>query len=219
MIRSVIILIVFSCGSLQSQEISAVYNVKTSGVKIGEFTWKLTVLNNYYEKKIDLRNSGIFSALYEFEGKYSSIGVINDSGFQATEYKQFWKTKKKTKFVEMKFNGYLKKLSQTPKEKELSRINLRELKGYFDPITSFINILNGSNLAKTVDGRRVYVMKKITNNDSEKIVIEIDKYKNIWADHKRNDLKKIEFLIGKQKFLPDKINVYFKDRVFKLKIN
>ena len=48
-----------------------------------------------------------------------------------------------------------------------------------------------------------------------KIVLNINNYKNIWADHQRNDLKKIEFIVGDD-FLPQKILIYFKERVFKL---
>ena len=77
-------------------------------------------------------------------------------------------------------------------------------------------ILNGFDNVKTIDGRRIYIMKKNTLLGDNKITIEIRDYKNIWADHNRNDLKKIEFFINKDVFLPEKINIYFKERVFKL---
>ena len=89
---------------------------------------------------------------------------------------------------------------------------------YFDPITSFINILSGDNEVKTIDGRRLYIMKNINLEALNKITIQIKDYKNIWADHNRNDLKKIEFFLIKESFLPKKIIIYFKDRVFKLKM-
>ena len=60
-------------------------------------------------------------------------------------------------------------------------------------------------------------MKRIILNNTKKIVLEISDYKNIWADHKRNDLKKIEFIINEIDFLPEKINIHFKDRIFKLR--
>ena len=41
----------------------------------------------------------------------------------------------------MIFDDYLIDLFQDPTEKEFSRINLEELYLYFDPITSFLNIL------------------------------------------------------------------------------
>jgi len=49
-------------------------------------------------------------------------------------------------------------------------------------------------------------------------LLNINNYKNIWADHQRNDLKKIEFIVGDD-FLPQKILIYFKERVFKLEKN
>ena len=62
-------------------------------------------------------------------------------------------------------------------------------------------------------------MKKVGIDNKENITIEINNYKNIWADHKRNDLKKIEFVLESRGFLPKNINIYFKNRVFKLKQN
>ena len=47
------------------------------------------------------------------------------------------------------------------------------------------------------------------------IILKIEHYTNIWADHKRNDLKKIEFFIEND-FLPYEILIHFKERVFKL---
>ena len=193
------------------------YNVSTSGIKIGEFNWFLNLNENNYTTKINLKNSGLFSALYKFKGGYTSVGIIEDQMFKSKKYKQNWQTKKQAKIVEMSFDGSVNKLSQTPKEKELSRIDLDKLFEYFDPITSFLNILNGFDNVKTIDGRRIYIMKKNTLLGDNKITIEIGDYKNIWADHKRNDLKKIEFFINEDVFLPEKMNIYFKERVFKLK--
>ena len=84
----------------------------------------------------------------------------------------------------------------------------------FDPITSFINILNGEDEVKTIDGRRIYRLKKKVDEDGS-ITLKIEDYVNIWADHKRNDLKKIEFFIEND-FLPYEILIHFKERVFKL---
>ena len=66
-------------------------------------------------------------------------------------------------------------LFQDPKEEEYSRVNFSEIIDYYDPITSFINILNGHNLEKTIDGRRLYVMeKKIFNTKGSSLMnIEI----------------------------------------------
>ncbi len=190
------------------------YKVSTGGIKIGYFNWSLNIKNNSYKTEIVLKNSGIFSPLYKFNGSYVSAGVIENGMFKAQQYKQFWKTKKKTKVVSMLFDNYLIELNQEPVEKEDSRIKLEDLYLYFDPITSFINILNGKKEAKTVDGRRVYVLKRDGGGD-EKIILKIKDYKNIWADHKRNDLKKIEFFV-REGLLPYRIFIHFKERVFKL---
>ena len=51
-------------------------------------------------------------------------------------------------------------------------------------------------------------------NNSTKIIIE--KYQNLWADHKRNDLEFIEIFAKDKDGLPQKINIKFKGSVFSL---
>ena len=109
--------------------------------------------------------------------------------FVVREYKQYWETKKKIKTVEMSFDKYLTNLSQQPEEKEFARVELNDLYEYSDPLTSFLNILLGNDNVKTIDGRRIYIMKKTFDNKLDTVTIKIKDYKNIWADHKRNDLK------------------------------
>ena len=190
------------------------YKVSTTGIKIGYFNWSLNINNNFYQTEINLKNSGIFSPLYKFEGSYLSTGVIENNIFKTQNYKQFWKTKKKTKIVKMSFDDYLIELKQEPIEEEIARVDLENLYLYFDPITSFINILNGEDDAKTIDGRRIYRLKK-NEGENGNIILKIEEYTNIWADHKRNDLKKIEFFIEND-FLPHEILIHFKERVFRL---
>ncbi len=217
LIRSVIIYLVVFFKVAQANDFNAEYSVVTSGIKIGKLTWFLEIKEDEYRTEINLGNSGFLSPLYSFKGKYSSKGVVENNKFKSKKYKQYWETKKKVKIVEMSFDDRLVRLVQTPEEKELSRLDLNSLFQYFDPLTSFINILKGANNAKTIDGRRIYTMRKNISNNLNQINIKIDDYKNIWADHRRNDLEKIEFLLEKDVFLPTKILVYFKDRVFKLK--
>ena len=206
--------LVFFISTSYANNFSVEYKVSTTGIKIGYFNWSLNINDDLYQTEINLKNSGMLSSLYKFNGKYLSSGVIENGMFKTQEYEQFWQTKKKTKVVNMFFDDYLTELIQKPKEKEVARINLKELYLYFDPITSFINILSGKNEAKTVDGRRIYTFKK-SEDENEKIILKIEDYKNIWADHKRNDLKKIEFFTEGD-FLPHKIFIHFKKRVFKL---
>ena len=212
--KFLVLLIILITNTLYANSFIVEYKVSTTGIKIGNFIWSLNIDDNFYQTEIDLKNSGIFTPIYKFEGKYHSYGIIEDKIFKTQEYKQFWATKKRTKIVKMSFDDYLIDLTQEPAEKELARVNLDELYLYFDPITSFINILNGANEAKTIDGRRIYRLKKNEGEDGN-IILKIEDYENIWADHKRNDLKKIEFFI-EDALLPYKILIHFKERVFKL---
>ncbi len=215
LIKFVLVAFLISSASYAS-EIIAEYSVSTSGIKIGKFTWSLNINNGNYETKIFLKNSGLFSPLYKFKGEYISRGEVKNDYFNTKYYRQYWETNKLTKIIEMTFVEKLNELVQEPKEKEHARINLNDLFGYNDPIVSFVNILKGNDSIKTIDGRRIYVMKKKIEKNADKIVVEINDYQNIWADHKRNDLNKIEFILEKENFLPTKINIFFKDRIFRL---
>ena len=217
LIKITLLFLVVFFKTSHANNFSVEYNVSTSGIKIGKFNWLLEIKGNKYKSKVNLKDSGLFSAIYSFKGEYSSNGIIENNTFKSQKYTQYWKTKKKIKIVEMSFDNYLINLVQKPAEKEESRVNLYKLHQYFDPITSFINILDGSVEAKTIDGRRVYIMERVDIGDSKNINITIKDYKNIWADHKRNDLKKIEFDLEEGSFFPKTISIYFKKRVFKLK--
>ena len=212
--KFLVFFIIFVINTSYANNFSAEYKVSTTGIKIGNFSWSLNINDNIYQTEINLKNSGIFSPLYKFEGSYLSTGIIENNIFKTQNYKQFWKTKKKTKIVKMSFDDYLIELKQKPIEEEVARINLEDLYLYFDPITSFINILNGEDEVKTIDGRRIYRLKKNAGEDGS-IILKIEDYVNIWADHKRNDLKKIEFFI-EDDFLPYEIHIHFKKRVFRL---
>ena len=201
--KFLVFFIIFVINTSYANNFSAEYKVSTTGIKIGNFSWSLNINDNIYQTEINLKNSGIFSPLYKFEGSYLSTGVIENNIFKTQNYKQFWKTNKKTKIVKMSFDDYLIELKQEPIEEEIARVGLEELYLYFDPITSFINILNGEDEAKTIDGRRIYTLKQNKSEDGN-IILEIEDYVNIWADHKRNDLKKIEFLV-KDDLLPYEI--------------
>ena len=212
--KVLVFFVIFVVNTSYANSFTAEYKVSTTGIKIGYFNWSLNINDNNYQTEINLKNSGIFSPLYKFEGHYLSVGVIENNIFRTQNYKQFWKTKKKTRIVEISFDDYLIELKQEPIEKEMARVNLEDLYLYFDPITSFINILYGKDEAKTIDGRRIYRLKKNGGGDGS-IILKIEDYVNIWADHKRNDLKKIEFFI-KDGLLPYEILIHFKERVFKL---
>ena len=99
--KFIIIIILSLFNTSYANNFSVEYGVKTSGIEIGKFSWTLKVKNKKYETEINLKNSGFFSSFYKFEGKYVSVGVIENNKFKTQNYKQYWKTKKKTKVVEM----------------------------------------------------------------------------------------------------------------------
>ena len=65
---------------------NAEYKVSTTGIKIGHFSWSLNIDGNIYQTEINLKNSGIFSPVYKFEGSYLSFGVIENNIFKTKDY-------------------------------------------------------------------------------------------------------------------------------------
>ena len=57
------------------------------------------------------------------------------------------------------------------------------------------------------------------NKKKNKTVINISDYSNLWADHKRSKIEKINFEKKDGFLLPIKINIQFDGRVFKLEQN
>ena len=180
--------------------------------------------DNNYNTSMYLKDKGIMSGLYEFTGEYFSEGQFLKGEFVSTRYKQSWKTKKKTKKVEILFDRMMvHTLILNPKENEVPRINYFKIQDLVDPLTSFLNVLtNSTNNFKTIDGRRLYKMLldfeiKDGNIVSKKIIIS--EYFNIWADHKRKDLKFIvtkQDLSKKNNFLPKSIKIKNKGLIFTL---
>ena len=201
-----------------SKEVRTEYTVSTKGFKIGELVWYIKTENNYFENKIILKSGGLFSSLYKFSGEYFSSGIIEGSRFYSEKYYHKWLTKKKEKEMKIFFNNKkISSIKQKPLENEVARIDIFDLVEYSDPLTSFLNILNDKGSSHTVDGRRVYTMVKYDNLKIEVgSTILIKNYNNIWADHKRNDLEKINFSIGPNQVLPEFIEIHFKGNVFKV---
>jgi len=190
-------------------------------MKIGELTWRLEKKTNYYKNNISLKSRGLLGSMYSFSGSYMSTGYLKEGGFISKKYSHKWVTKKKKKTVRLKFkNTTLTLLEQLPTEKELPRIKLFEISEHVDPLSSFLNILSDKQSSKTIDGRRLYTMYLVKEKEgSKEKTVVIKNYKNIWADHKRNDLKKITFIQSQNKILPDIIKIFFKGSVFKLQKN
>lgn len=200
---------------IMANELKSEYVLKIKGISIGSLTWKITMDDKQYLTSIKLRDRGFLSKLYSFQGEYSVIGSVNDNTLIPKEYNQYWKTKKKEREVKIIFdNQKIFDIFMNPKEKELARIDYKKLINYVDPLSSFLNILINDKSSKTIDGRRVYILSPPTQND--KGVILIKNYKNIWADHKRNDLEYISIVKDSIKLFPKKIIIKFKGMVFSL---
>ena len=209
---------------LFAKELKAYYNIELGSINIGNLKWTVNVEDNNYNTSMYLKDKGIMSGLYEFTGEYFSEGQFLKGEFVSTRYKQSWKTKKKTKKVEILFDRMMvHTLILNPKENEVPRINYFKIQDLVDPLTSFLNILtNSTNNFKTIDGRRLYKMLldfeiKDGNIVSKKIIIS--EYFNIWADHKRKDLKFIvtkQDLSKKNNFLPKSIKIKNKGLIFTL---
>ena len=208
---------------LYANEFKETYDVEVGSIYVGELLWRVRITGNKYKITINLQDRGILSGLYNFEGNYEASGFIIHNILIPKKYKQIWLAKKNKRSVEIFFdNGELINLELSPKEKESSRVQYLGIRDYIDPLSSFLNILLGKKESKTIDGRRIYSMvinEHSTNIDKEIKRISIENYINLWADHKRNDLKYIEIiqeLEGVGVKMPSVVKIKFKSFVFKL---
>ena len=202
--------------SLEAKKFEESYTVKTKGITIGNLNWQVKIEKDTYTTTINLKNKGPLSLVYKFKGYYKASGVIKKNILVPRKYIQEWKTKNKERDINIIFeNNKIVDLKIQPEEKEVERINFLELEGYSDPLTSFLNIFLNNLDAKTIDGRRAYILSPSKNNNYTKVVIK--NYINIWADHNKNDLEYLEIFQKPDDELPYKINIKFKGSVFIIK--
>ncbi len=225
--KPVIVLVIFvftNFTPLFANDFKETYVVEIGKIDIGKLLWDVYISKDDYKILIRLKNKGFLSKLYKFEGNYETNGNVIEGSLMPIKYKQFWSTKKKEREVEIIFNdGSITELKIHPYEKEHARIDYIGINNYFDPLSSFINILAGKDKSKTIDGRRVYSMvvekyNDYENRETKKILIE--DYTNIWADHKRNDLEYIEIKGegGEGVFsMPKVMKIKFKGLLYKLR--
>ena len=207
--------IFFVSQPLMSAESAGKYLIKTKGLVIGDLEWKIITNQNIYKTSISLKHRSFLTIFYKFQGEYESNGKIIENNLVPEKYLQNWVTNSKKRKVEIFFKDEkIKKIILDPLEKEFARVEYKKLYKYKDPLTSFTNILLNGKPNNTIDGRRIYLLFPTKTNSGEKILVK--EYKNIWADHKRNDLEYLEIFKDKKSILPKKINIKFKGYVFSL---
>ena len=203
-----------STQALFANNIQQAYSIKTKGITIGILNWDLNITENIYETSVELKNKGFLSKFYSFSGDYSVTGTIQKNRLFPARYVQKWETSNKKKYVELKFKGsMIESITLDPKEKEIARIQYKELENYKDPLSSLISILLTGEQSYTIDGRRAYLL--FPDKESNKILIK--EYINIWTDHKRNDLEYLEVQLSEKNTLPEKIIIKFKGSLYYLR--
>tara|TARA_Y100000996_G_scaffold201521_1_gene158016 strand:- start:205 stop:876 length:672 start_codon:yes stop_codon:yes gene_type:complete len=216
-LSSLFFFFLITCFSVSGQNINATYDIRVSSIKIGKLNWIAQLNNDNFSNEISLISEGLLSGLYSFEGRYLSEGEVNNQELTPSKYSHKWKTNKTNKKMSLVFHkNKLKFLSQEPYEKEHLRVNVYNIEKTKDPITSFLQIIMGAETALVVDGRRLYEMNAIYNNEDKQIIILINNYLNLWADHKRSKFEKIIFEKENGEMLPHAIDIHFDGRVFKL---
>jgi len=200
-----------------SKDMLKTYIIKVSGIKIGKLDWEISIEDKKYANKISLKSQGFLSAIYSFEGRYFSEGVIENESLKSKKYSHFWKTKNVEKKMELVFDqNKLLSLKQEPVEKEFLRLDIFGIKKTSDPLSSFLQIVMGANSSLVVDGRRLYTMNSVYNKEINRTKIQLLNYSNLWADHKRSKFEKIAYEKKDGDLFPTKIYIYFDGRVFRL---
>ena len=191
-------LFVFFSPPSGATNIVANYEVLWNSVLLGNIEWQYYFNDSEYRFTIELNSSGI-TKLYPFYGKYVSYGSLEENSFHTHNYSAIWKTKKKNKFVKIKFDkGRVVSFSMGPEKGRKPRIDFLKLNNATDPITASLELImldDGRLINNVFDGRRTYNLSAIKKNDGG-YLLKLNNYQNIWKDHNKTDLKSIEVTTG-----------------------
>jgi len=130
-------------------------------------------------------------------------------------------------------NQKVSKLYLEPKQEIDPYVNYYNLLDVSDPISASLELIinnDDRSVGNVFDGRRVYSIKAVNgiekNFKNKDFVIsgfeydlEISKYKNVWKDNNKKDLKKITVLtakISKDLVLPIKFKIISRGVVLKI---
>ena len=217
LLNSLFVCVLFFCAPVFSMEFLKTYIIKVGAIKIGKLDWEINIDDKKYTNKLNLKSEGLLSAIYSFEGKYYSEGVIENELLISKKYSHFWKTRKAEKKMDLVFNNNkLLSLSQKPVEKEFLRVDIFNINETKDPLSSFLQIIRGGKHSLVVDGRRLYTMNSIYNKEINRTTVQLLNYSNLWADHKRSKFEKIAYEKKEVNLFPTKIYIYFDGKVFRL---
>ena len=118
-LNSFFIFLFFVCSPAYSESSYKEFSIKVSGVKIGKLIWAMKINGESYSNDLKLKSEGFLSAVYKFEGEYSSEGRIINKKLKPRNYKHVWKTKKLEKVMELNFrNDMLFSLNQNHMKKK-----------------------------------------------------------------------------------------------------
>ena len=85
LLNSIFFCILFFCTHVFSKELLKTYTIKVGAIKIGKLDWEINIDDKKYINKLNLKSEGLLSAIYSFEGKYYSEGIIEKELLQANQ--------------------------------------------------------------------------------------------------------------------------------------
>ena len=238
LIKALSILFVFLFSfqkNLSAKTVVATYDISWNNIVLGNINWEFSVRPQSYKFSIKLQSSGLSSKLYPFYGIYSSSGIKTVGGsFKPEKYYHFWKAKKKEKLIKIMFsdNG-VESLTINPRPDIKPFIDFHKLNNSTDPITAALDLIinDDEKIAKNIfDGRRVYDLSLASEGygkikQKNKIFsvkyyeLTIMNYKNVWKNHNKKDLKKVNIITGiieEDLTLPLRFKIINKGLVFKI---
>ena len=238
LIKILATLLIFSFSfnkGLNAKTILATYDISWNSIVLGNIYWEFSVFEKSYNFSIKLESSGFSSKLYPFNGTYSSSGIKTAGGsFIPEKYYHFWRGKKKEKLIKIIFSdNKIKNLTSVPEQSDEPFVDFYKLDNPTDPITAAMDLIinDDEKIAKNIfDGRRVYDLSLASEGygkikQKNKIFsvkyyeLTIMNYKNVWKNHNKKDLKKVNIITGiieEDLTLPLRFKIINKGLVFKI---
>ena len=81
----IILFLIFFNFSLYAKEYRAEYIIEVGGIDIGKLSWEISIKGKKYSAILKLKDKGLFSGMYKFDGDYRSYGAFINKGFYPNE--------------------------------------------------------------------------------------------------------------------------------------
>ena len=95
--KLIVFFVIFVVKTSYANNFIAEYKVSTAGIKIGYFSWSLNIDDNFYQTKINLKNSGLFHLYINLKEIIFQTGLLKTTYLKPRNINSFGRRRRKQK--------------------------------------------------------------------------------------------------------------------------